>query len=435
MTSSFSKQSDKDHVSRPDGRPAIIIPLLILLSAVIFSCSNDPAKIGLGLLPGSDYLELWSTDTISIAAYTMYNEESLTTDSTRMIAGELYDDYFGTTYCDFVTQLRVMGPWPGKPFEVDSVLLTFLPAKVSLDTLSSYFLRLYETGTLLTDTTDFRSSQDPDTIKFLGEYPLPALKAGSMAAIKLEQWVGEYMLRDTTKFNPPADFYNEFFKGLYVAVRSEGEPMLMELDASRTASIDPLAMTIFYRIDSLRYNYSFVATHRAVNYNRFTHDRSTADPDKKIVHVNDMVADTSVFMQSYQGVYVKLDFPSLAAFREVENLSVNKARIIAPILSDGDDYVGKNMPAQAYVRYRNSEGREVLVPDILIDVSFMDGTYYSESGSYIFNITSFAQRYLDGKIDEPSVELFLPLSASHNVIFRANSNNPAFRMEFAYTIF
>ncbi len=65
----------------------------------------------------------------------------------------------------------------------------------------------------------------------------------------------------------------------------------------------------------------------------------------------------------------------------------------------------------------------------------MDGTYYSEKDSYIFNITSFVQQYLDGKIDNPSVELFFPLSAAKNVIFRANGNNPAFKLEFAYTIY
>ncbi len=435
MTSSFSKPSDKNHGTRPAGRLLKIFPAIILLTTLLMACTEDPTRIGLTLLPGSDFVELKSTDTITVRAYTMYNDQSLTTDSTRMLAGTIHDDYFGTTHCDFVTQLRLMSPWTSKSFVVDSVLLTFLPAKITGDTSTVQYLRLYETGTLLTDSTDFFSAQDPDTIKFLGEYRLPDMKAGAMTTIKLQRWVGEYLLRDTAMFRPPAKFYNEFFKGLYFGIRSEDEPILIELNASRTATIDPLALTVFYRSDTLRYNYSFVATHRAVNYNRFTHDRSTADPDKQIKHVNDMVPDTAVFMQSYQGVYVKLDFPSLRDFRNVQNLSVNKARIIAPVLTDGDLYVAKNMPAQVYARYRRSDGREVLVPDILIDVSFMDGTYKSEENCYVFNITSFVQRYLAGKIDEPSVELFLPLSAARNVIFRANSNNPTFKLEFAYTIF
>ncbi len=93
------------------------------------------------------------------------------------------------------------------------------------------------------------------------------------------------------------------------------------------------------------------------------------------------------------------------------------------------------MPPRIYVRYRNSEGRELPIPDLLHDVSFMDGTYYSEKDSYLFNITTFVQKYLDGEIEEPSVEFFLPLTATQNVIFKANSNEPAFKLEFAYTVY
>jgi hypothetical protein len=65
----------------------------------------------------------------------------------------------------------------------------------------------------------------------------------------------------------------------------------------------------------------------------------------------------------------------------------------------------------------------------------MDGTYYTEKDSYQFNITTFVQQYLDGEIDTPSVELFFPLSAEQNVIFMSNGNVPAFKFEFAYTIY
>ena len=413
----------------------IILPLIALLIPALFSCSKDPVRIGLDLLPDNDFIEVWSTDTVGIRAYTMYNEESLSSDSTRMIAGSLYDAYFGTTSCDFVTQLRVMSPWPARAFTVDSVKLTFIPSKVSGDTTAVHYMRICETGTLLTDTTDYYSAQDPDTINFLGQYLLPKLVANTAVAIKLDNWVGDYLMRDTTQFYPASDFYKEFFKGLWFGIKSETSPIMVEMNASVTASIEPLAITVFYHSDTLSYNYSFVATHRAVNYNRFTHDRTTAEPDKQIIHVNDMVTDTAVYLQTYQGVYVKLDMPSLEPFRNVDNLAVNKARIIAPVHLDGETYKESNMPPRIYVRYRNSEGRELPIPDLLHDVSFMDGTYYSEKDSYLFNITTFVQKYLDGEIEEPSVEFFLPLTATQNVIFKANSNEPAFKLEFAYTVY
>ncbi|TNF40557.1 MAG: DUF4270 family protein [Bacteroidetes bacterium] len=435
MTNSFWNQQNKNHSTPRQGMRKIILPLIALLIPALFSCSKDPVRIGLDLLPDSDFIEVWSTDTVGIRAYTMYNEESLSSDSTRMIAGSLYDSYFGTTNCDFVTQLRVMSPWPARAFTVDSVKLTFVPSKVSGDTTAVHYMRICETGTLLTDTTDYYSAQDPDTINFLGQYLLPKLVANTAVAIKLDNWVGDYLMRDTTQFYPASDFYKEFFKGLWFGIKSETSPIMVEMDASVTASIEPLAITVFYHSDTLSYNYSFVATHRAVNYNRFTHDRTTAEPGKEIIHVNDMVTDTAVYLQTYQGVYVKLDMPSLEPFRNVDNLAVNKARIIAPVHLDGETYKESNMPPRIYVRYRNSEGRELPIPDLLHDVSFMDGTYYSEKDSYLFNITTFVQKYLDGEIEEPSVEFFLPLTATQNVIFKANSNEPAFKLEFAYTVY
>jgi hypothetical protein len=432
MTSFYLKKRNRNHNGLRTGLFKAIFPIVALISLIMASCEQDPVSIGIGLLPDGDFIAVKSTDTISIRAYTMYDEHSLSSDSTRMIAGGVYDEYFGDTHCDFVTQLRLMSPWPAKIYQIDSVFLTFMPSKVSGDTSGIHYIQLYETGTLLTDTADFYSAQDPDTIKYLGEYLMPVLKADSTYSVRLHNWVGEHLLRDTTQLLPASNFYKTFFKGLYFGIVSAASPVLMEL----TAADDPLGITIFYHDTAdVKYNYSFVATNRAVNYNRFTHDRTTADPAKQITHVNDLVADTAAFLQTYHGVYVKLDLPSLEAFRGTERLAVNKARIIAPVHIDGDTYLEKNMPRQIYVRYRNNEGEERAIPDLVHDVSFMDGTYYTEKDSYQFNITTFVQQYLDGEIDTPSVELFFPLSAEQNVIFMSNGNVPAFKFEFAYTIY
>ena len=436
MTSYYLNLQNRNNGSTRKGKLALRLPLTILILAALASCKQDPVSIGLGLLPGSDFIEIKSTDTVGVRAYTMYDELSLSNDYTRMIAGSLYDEYFGSTYCDFVTQLRVMSQWPAKPFVVDSVLLTFVPSKVTGDDSTAlHFIRLYETGTELTDSTEFFTGQSPDTIKYLGDYRLPRVSAGTPVAIKLSNWVGEHIMRDTAMFSPASQFYKEYFRGLYFSIWSETTPIIVEMDATETALIDPLGLTVFYHSDTLNYNYSFVATPRAVNYNRFTHDRTTADPDKQISHVNDLVTDTAVFLQTFGGVYTRLYMPSLEAYRGIDNLAVNKARIIAPVHLDGETYLEKNLPSRIYVRYRDSEGREVLIPDLAHDISFMDGTYYTEKDSYIFNITSFVQKYLRGEIEEPSVELFFPLSAVQNVIFKANTNEPAFRLEFAYTIY
>jgi len=437
MTSYFLNLKNRKHSTVRQGLLKNFLPLFTLLLVIAVSCSQETSNIGIGLLPDDDFFEIQSTDTIGVRAYTMYNEHLLSSDSTTMIAGSVYDEYFGTTYCDFVTQLRLMTPWSNiEDVVVDSVFLTFLPSQVSGDTLATHYLRICETGTLLTDTTDFYSTQDPDTILCLGEYLLPVLNAGTDCTIKLDNWVGEHLIRDTTKLYPPTEFYKEYFKGIYFSIKSVTDPIIVKMDASMSAAYDPLAITVYYHgTTEQTYFYTFVATHRAVNYNRFTHDRSTAAPEKQILHVNDMIADTAVYLQTYQGVYVKLDLPSLETFRSIPNLAVNKARIIAPVYIDDVTYLEDDLPARIYMRYRDSEDAELVIPDLLHDVTYMDGTYHTDEESYFFNITTFVQQYLQGEIENSSVELFFPLSATQNVIFKANTNVPAIRFEFAYTLY
>jgi len=436
MTNSFWNLQNNKPGNTRKGAPSLILTLSVLLTAALLSCSQDPGKIGIGLLPDSDFVEIGSTDTIGIRAYTMYDELSVSNDSTVMIIGSIHDEYFGDTYCDFVTQLRLLDKWPARPYVIDSVMLAIFPSIVSGDDSTSiHRIRLCETGTRLADGDEYYSGQDPDTIRFLGEYDLPRMKAGELLRVKLDNSVGEYLLRDTTKLSAGVPFYEDYFKGLYCMMKSSPNSVMVEMDASKDLKINPLGITIYYKSDTLRYTFSFVATHRAVNYNRFTHDRTKGDPDKQILHVNDFVADTAVYLQSYNGVYVKLDMPALEAFRDVANLAVNKARIIAPVILDGKTMVDNSMPQRVYVRYRDADGKTWYIPDFMHSILFMDGTYYSDKDHYLFNITTFVQKYLNGEIEEPSVELFLPLAGSRNAIFRANEKKPSFKLEFAYTIY
>ncbi len=432
MTSYYRTKKNKNRNSLTIGLLNILLPVFTLLTVVFSSCEQNPTKIGIDLLPDEDFVNIYSTDTLGIKAYTMYDEQSISADSTRMFAGSIRDAYFGTTDCDFVTQLRLVTPWPHKEVYIDSVMLQFELSDVSGDTAAVHYIRLYETGTLLTDTTDYYSGQDPDTIEFLGEYPMPVLVEDSVYSVRLPNSIGQYLLRDTTKFLPASEFYTIFFKGLYFGIRSETNPVLITL----TAADSPLAITVYYHDpESVKYSYSFVATNRAVNYNRFLHDYTTADPDKQIQHINDFVADTAVYLQAFKGVYSRFDIPSLSTFRSNPTIAVNKARLYVPVYLNDEYFPEAEVPKRIYLRYRDGDGNEMAIPDLIHDVGFLDGTYYNANDYYIFNITSFVQQYLNGVVENPSVEMYYPLASDSNVIFKVNANDPTVRFEFVYTLY
>ena len=114
---------------------------------------------------------------------------------------------------------------------------------------------------------------------------------------------------------------------------------------------------------------------------------------------------------------------------------MNKARLYVPVYLNDEYFPEADVPARIYLRYRDGEGKEVAVPDLVHDVGFLDGTYYNAKDYYIFNITSFVQQYLEGVIENPSVEMYYPLASDSNVIFKVNANDPTVRFEFVYTIY
>lgn len=100
--------------------------LLTLFALAVFfvsSCEEGPTKIGEGILPGSDFVTINSTDTLSVWSYTLYNKSVRTDNLGVSYLGQIYDPYFGTTTAEFVTQIRMAAAWDDKPFTIDSVKL------------------------------------------------------------------------------------------------------------------------------------------------------------------------------------------------------------------------------------------------------------------------------------------------------------------------
>ena len=140
MTSFYRTKKNKDRHSLTIGLLNIILPVFTLFTVFFSSCEQNPSKIGIDLLPDEDFVDIYSTDTLGIKAYTMYDEQSISADSTRMFAGSIRDAYFGTTDCDFVTQLRLVTPWPHLDFTIDSVKLQFELSDVSGDTAAVHYI-------------------------------------------------------------------------------------------------------------------------------------------------------------------------------------------------------------------------------------------------------------------------------------------------------
>ena len=171
MTRFYHKFSSFFRFKSVSNKFFLILRTAIFVMAVIFiiSCEEGPTKIGSELLPGNDFVTISSTDTLSVWSYTLYNSSVPTNDPSIAFVGDIYDPYFGTTTTEFVSQLRLGGPWKYGPVTIDSVRMNLTATVKGGAGDEDHFLKLTEiadtiyTGTLYysdnqTNVTDFELS-------------------------------------------------------------------------------------------------------------------------------------------------------------------------------------------------------------------------------------------------------------------------------------
>lgn len=419
-----------------------LILSLVALPAFISSCEEDPTKIGEDLFPGSDFVSIKSIDTLSVFGYTDYTSPVRTNSRYYSYLGKLSDPYFGETTADFVSQLQLYAEWPGGgAFTVDSV--KFFMAIVASEGFltSAHSISLVESTDFMNADSAYYSNKVIHRGLDFGTYPIPTSKikvdTATTILIPLQNFVGEYLLRDTSmlfRSSTEPDF-KSFFKGLYVSMTDSPDPLFLTTVLS--AANPGAGIIVYYHnsSDSLL-TFPFWINRNAVTVNRYTHSSRNGIPGKDIV--NKRVKDTVAYLQNYDGVYAQIEIPGLKQLKSLMPLSVNKARLKVPVFFDSVIYKPNTLPSQILVRYRTAAGVLDTVPDYKLGISgtsYLGGTYSRTTNEYTFNLAVFTQLYLEGTIPEPVFELFLPAGTSKNVIIKMNENISAAKLEFTYTKF
>jgi hypothetical protein len=418
----------------------IFLPAFLLTAAIIISsCEENPTIISTGLLPGSDFVTIRSTDQIGVDIFTQYVDSVKTGGLTYSYLGKLSDPYFGTVRTDYVGQLRLTQKWPGGgAFTIDSVklYLYILGAKGTLGTDVSQEIKISEIGEMLNSATSYYSNRDPDTITDLGTYrfPIIAKDTAQDMVIPIATEVGQYLMRDTTRLTQEVDSldFRSFFKGIYVTLKDSPQPFLVAV----TFSAANMFIRVFYHnVKTNNLTFDFVMNANSIRYNRYFHDFSTAPPETRIKHKNDGIKDTLSYLQAFNGVFPRIKIPGLAAYKDSLPMSVNRAKMTISVYLDNIIYTKTTVPSQILLMYKAADSINTIVSDYLVSSSFFDGTFNTTTLTYTFNISSFAQQFIEGKIPSPQVEMYFPDGEYRNVILRTNANTHPVIFDFTYTKF
>jgi hypothetical protein len=418
---------------------------------IVASCEDPPGFAGRNLLPGSDFVEIESS-LLKVRSYTMYKDSVPSGMPAVSYLGTINDPYFGTTTCEFVSQVRLANKWPGGSVGIiDSVKLFLKLLSVKGDVTDQHYLRLSEISDVIYDTVPYYSSQDvPVTPWSIEDIPLPALRPDTINNISMlvDNWFGAYILRDTSKLKYTRDVdFREYFRGLYFRMISPGDPLLVSLSCASPGPYGYYSnyFTVYFRDEyNIEKTFTFILDAVSVNvcYNLYRHDYSTATTGNLQDIINDTtVIDTISYLQQFNGVFTKLILTKLDSIKnspEMERVSVNKARLKIPVIYVDPYYTRSNIPEKLYLRYIGKNDTAYFVPETY--TNFYDGKADTTSTSilddvYNLNIATFVQDYFNDETGtiRPELEMFLLPEAGNNVMLRTNSASKPIRFEFTYT--
>jgi hypothetical protein len=429
------------------------LALLVLAGFFIDSCEKGPTTIGNKLLPGSDFVDIKSIDTLSVFSYTVFDDSTRTDNPATSFLGKVYDPYFGTTTTSFVSQIRLASKWDGLPFVLDSVKMYLGLSNVKKGVPDAvHTLKLSEISDQIYSDQAYYSTTPVELTGFeVSDLEIPALKADTINTIhfNLPNSFGEYILRDTAMLfysNTKPDF-RSYFKGLLFQMDPGPAPLFL------TLSVAPPSTAGYYNntIELFGHNpldttgtlkdYFFIldATNKNAAFNIYNHDFSTALAGKKINHINDGVRDTLTYQQSFNGVYTRMLLPGLEALKNdpaFKGNAINKARLTIPVFFDGNQFTPSKVPSILFLRYTTKSGPKSIVPDYTLSAAFYDGKLDSVNMVYNFNIPTFVQKYLNDATGDIKPELEITQGTSTtNVILKANKSKTPVKFEFTYTKF
>jgi hypothetical protein len=384
-----------------------------LVSAfLITNCKDDENNLGLNIQPPNDKLNIVSTDTTAVIAYSQLVDSIKTDETSLSLLGSMSDPVFGSSTAGFCTQLRLgqtaysfgSSPLP------DSLVLTLKYNGFYGDSSADMTVKVYELDeqilfdssyysnhsvafkeTLLARKTfipDFADSVLIDTVRYAPHLRINLTSITQNLAVKLLEAPSDSMASNTSFLN--------YFYGLYVTaepVGSGGSIIYFDLMSSVSG------MTLYYHNatdDSLKFTYTINSN--CARFGKFTHDYSLASPAfrAQVLDKDTTFGKSICYLQSLAGVKTFIRFPNIKNFYTDHKIAVNEARFFMSGL-ELNPFVGA--ASTLVMVKKDSTGGYNLLKDQLNGSDYFGGTYDKNSRGYWFRITESIQDLMRSTMD------------------------------------
>lgn len=429
----------------------------------LWSCSNDPGKTGLGLLPSDDLVVVGAVTDTNIQSYTASDEIQRTDESSNNLLGAFNDPVFGKTIADFACQYRLSGfPEFTKIEQIDSLVLVLGYKEIYGDTVTAQHLKIYELASDIPFDDKFYQNVDLKSLskgEILAEKSyIPKFRLDSLTnnygstnkipkdtvtqeiSFKLNSTIINKLLAADSITNTSNDRFLDYFKGLYIEANDLNEGgTLMKIMGS--------GMVMYYHKDNdtTKYSFTYKNNTNASRVSSFKHDYSKAN---FIAHLDkEEVQDTLIYVQTMGGIRSKIYIPDLGIWSklipEYENnpdtvhLTINKAELIIKLdttFSQPRDF----RPAEQLVLAAiDSVGKTYLPSDHTFSSAYYGGTYNIIDRTYRFNIAQHIQDVINKKDGKQNYGFYLETayknSTSRRVVLKGASSKTGIRLEVTYS--
>jgi hypothetical protein len=452
----FSLSTSKDRVSLISIRHYIIY--CILLTSV-YACQEDPSKLGLDFLKDSDLVEVGFIDTVTVEAYTIEPEPLVTVGKYQMPIGSYVDPVFGAVKAELLAQFAYSYyiDFGDNPICDSLIVELFCSGGYGKDEFTSK-ISVYELTSDLVDSIDYNSDFDPT-----GYYDINKINTSdavvsdmnvdndntdsTLIQIYLSKFFANKLLYppvEDSLFYSNDSVFKANMKGLYFAVEqvSEDGRILYALPSNYSSRL-----ILYYHNDedTSSYPYYFYGSYVRIGVFNFN-----AHNGANIPYLNDTsIQDTAIYLQSLGGTAANIRLPYINnLISELGNVSVNKAELIVPVLTDSSEQTEYEIPSQLGLRAVNDEGEQSILPDdpsVLGLVGYFGGKYDDEIEAYRFNIGNYIQDLVEGGVynylrlfvgsyNESNMRISYNIEKANRVVLSSGNNaNKKIKLNIYYT--
>ena len=406
--------------------PAKILAGVLIILA-LFSCNKDPYEIGIDLLPPSDTLNVRTTDTCTVEAFSVRQDSVRTDKHGSLILGALLDPVFGKTISSFYSQIRLSDENPdfGKNPVLDSLVLMLFYNGYYGDTLTKQNVKVYEISEdLFYDSVHFSNQT-------LGTYPtlladqdfVPDISDSVTAGAtkfaphlrinlnKLTNYLGNKILNAPASALLTNAAFVRFIKGLYVTASPVSNKGAM-LNFSITGNTSKLVVYFHDgnvpNNDSLQFNMLLndnCARFLHVDHNGYLD--ASQDLKQQILNHDSAKGAEKLFLQGMGGVKIKLKFPNMKNFGNGKVVAINDA--ILELRNFETDTTYSPPPTLTMIR-QDSAGRIGYLIDEGEGTAYFGGTYNETTKSYFFRLTQHMQNILQN-VYKSSFDLYIMVNS------------------------